>query len=96
MMIEARQQPAQFLLDPSLDERSAIGLRGQREAVGYAVAEQRAQFAKRCGLAADGRRRPCSRISSNQRTWSLAAIRGLLLPSASSRTMLPPDSAAPR
>ena len=54
-MIEAREQPTQFHLDPSLDERVAIGLRGQRETVGYAVAEQRAQFAERCGLAADGR-----------------------------------------
>ena len=55
MMVEAREQPAKFHLDPSLGQRCAIGPRGQCETFGYSVAEQRAQFAKRCGLAADRR-----------------------------------------
>ena len=53
MMVEAREKPAQFCPNPALGERRAIGLRGQRETVGHPLAQERAQFAKRCGLAAD-------------------------------------------
>jgi hypothetical protein len=55
MVVEAREQPAQFRLDPSGREGRAIGLRGQRETLGHPVTNNGAQFAERGCLAADER-----------------------------------------
>ncbi len=55
LVVEAREKPAQLRPNPGLGDRRPIGLRGQRKTVGYPLAQQRAQFAERCGLTADRR-----------------------------------------